>query len=195
MTPFAAENSRKRRTFLGHSMSGFGGLALASLLGRGNAWSATPQAIDSGILGATRHSPPKVKRVIHLCMAGGPSHLETFDYKPKLAEMDGQPMPDSFTAGQPIAQLQGKTLKCLGPLAKFQQVGKNGQTVSDFLPWHAKMADDICILKSMVTEQINHDPAHTFMNTGTAISGRPHPASSPSIPRSAPAPDAAGSDA
>ena len=82
-------------------------------------------------------------------------------------------MPDSFTKGQPIAQLQGQELKCQGPLTKFNQYGRNGQTISDFLPWHAKMADDICIIRSMVTDQINHDPAHTFMNTGTAISGRP----------------------
>ena len=106
-------------------------------------------------------------------MAGGPTHLETFDYKPKLGELDGKPMPESYTKGQPIAQLQGKTLKCLGPLTKFKKYGKGGQEISDFLPWHAKMADDICIVRSLVTEQINHDPAHTFMNTGTAISGRP----------------------
>jgi len=119
------------------------------------------------------HHPPRIKRVIFLCMAGGPSHLETFDYKPELARLDGQPMPASYTAGQPIAQLQGKELKCLGPLTEFKRHGEGGQWISDYLPWHAKMADDICILRSMVTEQINHDPAHTFMNTGTAISGRP----------------------
>ena len=82
-------------------------------------------------------------------------------------------MPESFTKGQPIAQLQGKMLRCQGPLTKFKRYGENGQEISDFLPWHAKMADDICIIRSLVTEQINHDPAHTFMNTGTAISGRP----------------------
>jgi hypothetical protein len=119
------------------------------------------------------HHPPRVKRVIFLCMAGGPSHLETFDYKPQLAAMDGQPMPPSFTDGQPIAQLQGQTLKCQGPMTTFRRYGEGGQQISDFLPWHAKMADDICVIKSLVTEQINHDPAHTFMNTGTAISGRP----------------------
>jgi hypothetical protein len=106
-------------------------------------------------------------------MSGGPSHLETFDYKPKLAELDGQPMPESYTKGQPIAQLQGQALKVQGPLTKFRQYGQHGQWISDFLPWHAKMADEICILRSMVTQQINHDPAHTFMNTGTALSGRP----------------------
>jgi hypothetical protein len=117
--------------------------------------------------------PARVKRVIFLCMAGGPSHLETFDYKPQLAAMNGKPMPESYTAGQPIAQLQGQQLKCLGPLVGFRPCGESGTLISDFMPWHQKMADDICVVKSMVTEQINHDPAHTFMNTGTAISGRP----------------------
>ena len=87
--------------------------------------------------------------------------------------MDGQPMPESFTKGQPIAQLQGQKLRCLGPLTRFRPGGDCGMPVSDYLPWQRKMADDICVIKSMVTEQINHDPAHTFMNTGTAISGRP----------------------
>jgi hypothetical protein len=106
-------------------------------------------------------------------MAGGPSHLETFDYKPKLDELNGKPMPESFTKGQPIAQLQGQALKVQGHLTRFRRYGKSGQLISDFLPHTAKIADDIAIIRSMVTEQINHDPAHTFMNTGTAISGRP----------------------
>ena len=147
---------------------GLGAIALTSLLNK-ELPGASPNHLTSGMPAI----PAKVKRVIFLCMSGGPSHLETFDYKKKLEQMDGQPMPESFTSGQPIAQLQGQKLKCQGPLAKFKKYGKNGQTISDFLPFHAKMADDICILKSMVTEQINHDPAHTFMNTGTAINGRP----------------------
>ncbi len=156
-----------RRTFLSNSGIGLGSIALSSLL-----QAEERPSLTAGLPGFPHHQP-KVKRVIFLCMAGGPSHLETFDYKPQLAKLDGQPMPESFTKGQPIAQLQGKALKCQGPLTKFKQYGKNGQWISDFLPWHQKMADDICILNSLVTEQINHDPAHTFMNTGTAISGRP----------------------
>jgi hypothetical protein len=117
--------------------------------------------------------PVKAKRVIFLCMAGGPSHLETFDPKPTLAKLDGQPMPESFTQGQPIAQLQGQELKCLGPQTKFNKYGQSGQEISDFLPWTAKVADEIAIVRSMITDQINHDPAHTVMNTGTSISGRP----------------------
>lgn len=165
-------NAANRRTFL---TGGIGAAAFANLLARDSSSAESRLASHPNAAGRTGlpHHPPKIKRVIFLCMAGGPSHLETFDEKPKLREMDGKPMPASFTDGQPIAQLQGKELKCQGPLTKFSRYGKSGQTISDFLPWHQKMADDICIVKSMVTEQINHDPAHTFMNTGTAISGRP----------------------
>jgi len=156
----------KRRSFLSQTGMGLGAAALGGLLGKDGI------GAEPGVAGMPHHRP-RVKRVIFLCMAGGPSHLETFDYKPKLAELDGKPMPASFTNGQPIAQLQGQSLKCQGPLVKFRKHGKSGMEISDFLPWHAKMADDICVLRSLVTEQINHDPAHTFMNTGTAISGRP----------------------
>ncbi len=164
-----------RRTFLSRSGVGLGSAALGSLLTRDSlavAKSKTVTTASDGLPGLP-HFAPKAKRVIFLCMAGGPTHLETFDYKPKLAEMDGKPFPESYTKGQPIAQLQGRDLKCQGPLTKFRKYGENGQEISDFLPWTAKIADDICIVRSMVTEQINHDPAHTFMNTGTAISGRP----------------------
>ena len=107
-------------------------------------------------------------------MAGGPSHLETFDYKPKLAEMHGQPMPESFTKGQPIAQLQGQKLNCFAPAARVQQVtASRARRSARSSRTSATIADDICIIRSMQTEAINHDPAHTFMNTGTTISGRP----------------------
>ncbi|MDF1851515.1 MAG: DUF1501 domain-containing protein [Verrucomicrobiales bacterium] len=161
----------QRRTFLRQSGVGLGSAALSGLLGKDT-------GIASGLAGGKDlaglpHYAAKAKRVIFLCMAGGPSHLETFDYKPKLDELDGQPMPESFTQGQPIAQLQGQKLKVQGHLAKFRRHGKSGQLISDYLPWTAKMADEIAVIRSMVTEQINHDPAHTFLNTGTAISGRP----------------------
>ncbi|QDV52939.1 DUF1501 domain-containing protein [Gimesia fumaroli] len=169
------QTSLNRRTFLANSGVGLGAAALSSLLSAESTASAKSPSKPSlvGGLPGLPHFAPKAKRVIFLCMAGGPTHLETFDYKPKLAEMDGKPFPESYTKGQPIAQLQGKELKCQGPLTKFRKYGKNGQEISDFLPWTAKIADDICIIRSMVTEQINHDPAHTFLNTGTAISGRP----------------------
>lgn len=159
-------NDVNRRTFLKRSGVGIGAAAFSSLLGRDVAASA-------GTLDSIPHLPPRIKRVIFLCMAGGPSHLETFDYKPELDRLSGKAMPESFTKGQPIAQLQGQKLKVQGHLAKFQRYGETGTAVCDYIPWQAKLVDDICVVKSMVTEQINHDPAHTFMNTGTAISGRP----------------------
>ncbi|WP_153558886.1 DUF1501 domain-containing protein [Roseimaritima sediminicola] len=175
-----------RRTFLSRGGVALGSTALSTLLARdalastaqaGTAQASTVQAGASDAnppgRGGLPHHRPRIKRVIFLCMAGGPSHLETFDYKPELERLDGQPMPTSFTEGQPIAQLQGAELKVQGPLTKFARYGQSGQMISDYLPWHQKLADDICVVRSMVTEQINHDPAHTFMNTGTAISGRP----------------------
>ncbi|MDV6029766.1 MAG: DUF1501 domain-containing protein [Phycisphaera sp. RhM] len=166
-----------RRTFL--RRTGIGSVALASLLksdlaGAVSSSSATSSGVSAfeGVL-ARPHHPPRIKRVIHLCMAGGPSHLETFDYKPVLAEMDGKPMPESITAGQPIAQLQGKELKVMGPQHKFIARGQSGLMISDVFKHISGLADEMCVVKSMHTEQINHDPAHTFFNTGTAISGRP----------------------
>ena len=129
-----------------------GGAALSAMLAK-DAFSKEKAKSPTAGLPGFPHFEQKVKRVIFLCMAGGPSHLETFDYKPKLAELDGQPMPESFTKGQPIAQLQGKELKCQGPLTKFGRYGENGQTISDFLPWHQKMADDICIIKPIIFKE------------------------------------------
>jgi hypothetical protein len=171
-----------RRTFLNRATVGIGSLALTSML-RQDAWadpSAKANAASAANLvgpwkGIVRplHFPAKAKRVIFLCMAGGPSHLETLDHKPKLAELHGQPMPESFTKGQPIAQLQGQTLRCLGPQHPFEKYGSSGQEICSMFPHIGGIADDICIVRSMKTEQINHDPAHTFMNTGSSISGRP----------------------
>src|SRR5690606_2431671 len=95
------------------------------------------------------------------------------DHKPKLAELDGQPMPESFTKGQQIAQLQGQQLKCFAPQYAFQKHGQSGQEMSSLWPHLGKSADDLCIVRSMYTDAINHDPAHTLMNTGTQIAGRP----------------------
>jgi hypothetical protein len=164
-----------RRAFLGRAATGLGSVALASLLNpRLLAGPVGRATVDRwpGILKPT-HFAPRVKRVIYLYMAGGPSHLETWDYKPKLAEMSGKPMPESFTKGQPIAQLQGAKLTCLAPQHKFQKYGRSGQEFSTIFPRIGEIADDICIIRSMRTEAINHDPAHTLMNTGTTISGRP----------------------
>lgn len=166
------QNMINRRTFLGNSSLGLGSAALMSLLNSENTFASSEEREGIHLKGLP-HFEPKAKRVIFLCMAGGPSHLETFDYKPTLEKMDGKPMPASFTNGQPIAQLQNKELKCLGPQYKFNKHGESGQLIADILPHTAKIADDICIIRSMNTDQINHDPAHTVMNTGTSISGRP----------------------
>ncbi len=156
-----------RRQFLGSLSMGVGAAALSQWMpGFG-----TPAAGAQGLLVPPR--APRAKRVIFLCMAGGPSHLETFDPKPRLTELDGEPMPASFTEGMPIAQLQGADLRCLGSRATFSRHGESGQTISNYLPHIATCADDIAIVNSMVTEQINHDPAHTFMNTGTIVPDRP----------------------
>ena len=155
-----------RRQFLGSLSMGVGAAALSQ-------WWPSNTHGSAAQLPVAPHHAPRAKRVIFLCMAGGPSHLETFDEKPKLVELDGTPMPTSFTEGMPIAQLQGKPLTCLGSRATFESYGESGQRISSFLPHIGSVADDIAIVRSMVTEQINHDPAHTFMNTGSIISGRP----------------------
>jgi hypothetical protein len=168
-----------RRCFLGRSSAGLGAMALASLLpGRLTAAAPKPAAGTPALdrwEGVVRplHFAPKAKRVIYLYMAGGPSHLETFDHKPKLAAMHGKPMPESYTKGQPIAQLQGAKLTCLAPQHAFKKYGKSGQEFADVFPQLGTVADEMCVIRSMRTEAINHDPAHTFMNTGTLISGRP----------------------
>ncbi|HZZ71348.1 MAG TPA: DUF1501 domain-containing protein [Pirellulales bacterium] len=167
-----------RRAFLGQGLTGIGSAALSSLLAKEVLAAGVPPAAKKsdrwpGIVQPLHH-PAKAKRVIHLCMAGGPSHLETLDYKPKLAALAGQPMPLSYTKGQPIAQLQGNSnLKCLGPTHPFKKFGESGQEICELFSHIGGVSDQLCIVRSMVTEAINHDPAHTFMNTGTLISGRP----------------------
>jgi len=167
-----------RRTFLGSASTGIGALALGALLNPSVLEAAGDEHVSvPRWKGAVRplHFPAKCKRVIHLCMAGGASHLETLDYKPKLAELNGQPMPKSYTEGQQIAQLQGQKdkLKCLGPTHPFKKWGTSGLEISSVLPHIGSIADEICVVRSMQTDQINHDPAHTLMNTGTSIPGRP----------------------
>ena len=106
-------------------------------------------------------------------MAGGPSHLETFDWKPELKRLDGKPFPESFTKGQQLAQLQNTELKARGAFTEFKKCGKAGIEISNQFPHIQTVADDLCVIRSMQTEQINHDPAHAFMNTGSIIKGRP----------------------
>jgi hypothetical protein len=157
-----------RRHFLRRGAQGLGALALATL--------ARPSLLNAtagrGVLGAPP-LPQKAKRVIWLTMAGGPSQLETFDPKPKLAEFDGTPMPESLTRGQQLAQLQGEKLVCQGPVFPFAKFGRHQTEISTLLPHLGSVIDDICLIRSMTTDAINHDPAHMFMNTGTQIAGRP----------------------
>lgn len=168
INPTAVEISR--RAFLGGGFAGLGSIAMASIFGR--LALATGYSQSKGVVNPP-HYPPKAKRVIFLYQAGGPSHLETFDYKPELARMHGQPMPESFTKGQQIAQLQGKQLICFGPQHQFRRFGQSGQEICEHFPEIGGVADDVCIVRSMQSEQINHDPAHTIMNTGAIVTGRP----------------------
>ena len=165
MMPPELRAALTRRAFLGKTAQGVGAVALASLLGP--AAMASPGALSRLPL------PQKAKRVIWLSMAGGPSHLETFDPKPKLAEMHGQPMPESFTKGQQLAQLQGQKLTCFGPQHKFAKFGRNQTEICELFPQIGSVIDDVCLIRSMTTDAINHDPAHMFMNTGSQIAGRP----------------------
>ena len=170
---FLGESEWTRRAFLARTSTGVGSIALSAMLGGTAVGAGRKDSAGAGGVVSPLDYPAKAKRVIFLCMAGGPSHLETFDYKPELAKLDGQAMPESYTKGQPIAQLQGKALKCLAPQHGFSQSGESGQWMSNVFPEMAGIADEMCIVRSMRTEAINHDPAHTFMNTGTTISGRP----------------------
>src|SRR5712692_5233639 len=170
MNGFASMNADiRRRTFLGRGAAGLGLIALKSML-----LGATDPSADKwqGVVRPLHHAA-KAKRVIFLYQAGGPSHLETFDNKPKLAEMHKKAMLESFTKGQQIAQLQGKELLCFGPQYSFQKFGRSGQEMCELFPHIGGVADEVCIIRSMFTEQINHDPAHTVMNTGSIITGRP----------------------
>jgi len=161
-----------RRAFLGRASQGVGALALSSLL-RPSTLQASPiNPSAHGVIGSLPLKA-KAKRVIWLTMAGGPSHLETFDYKPKLGEMNGKPMPESFTKGQQLAQLQGQKLTCFGPQHPFTRFGNSEAEICSLFPQTGSILNEICLIRSMTTEAINHDPAHMFMNTGSQIAGRP----------------------
>jgi uncharacterized protein DUF1501 len=169
------ERDLSRRSFLYRSAFGLGGIALAQLvpsLARAAGDAASAEGRWRGVI-AKPHFPIKAKRVIHLCMAGGPSQFESFDWKPELKKLNGQAFPDSLTKGQQLAQLQNTVLKARGPFTTFKKYGANGQEISALFPNIATITDDICIVRSMVTEQINHDPAQAFMNSGSILKGRP----------------------
>ena len=162
-----------RRTFLGKASVGIGSLALGSLLvpdlfsGKGDDEEALPFGVT--------HFAPKAKRVIYLFQSGAPSQLELFDYKPLLMKMQGQELPDSVRNGQRLTGMTAnqKSFPLIPSFTGFKQHGKNGTWLGDLLPFTSKIVDDICIIRSMHTEAINHDPAVSFFQTGNQQPGRP----------------------
>jgi hypothetical protein len=159
-----------RRHFLKDCGIGLGKVALASLLAEGTAsQAATPV---NPMLTKPGHFPGKAKAVIHLFMAGAPSHLDLFDPKPELTRMDGKPLPPSVTSGQRLAFIRADAA-VMGPQFKFARHGQSGMEISEALPWLSKITDDICLIRSVHTDQFNHAPAQTFFQTGFAVPGRP----------------------
>ena len=156
-----------RRHFLSRCSVGLGSMALGNLLHG----AAAPAAANPFAARAAQHAP-KAKNVIFLFMAGGPSQLEMFDHKPKLNELSGQTPPPSLMAGKRFAFLKG-TEKLLGSTRTFGQYGQSGMTLSDLLPYHRNIVDDVCWLRGMSTDVFNHGPAKLFMNTGFQAPGRP----------------------
>jgi uncharacterized protein (DUF1501 family) len=158
-----------RRAFLTQSGLGLGGIALAQLLQQDAA-----AEIDRGVLGEP-HFPPKAKRIIYLFMSGAPSQLDLLDYKPELNRLHGQQLPDSVRGGQRLTGMSGNqsSIPLVGSPFKFSQHGQGGAWFSELLPRTASIADDLCVVRSMYTEAINHGPGVTFLQTGTQIAGRP----------------------
>ena len=163
-----------RRTFLLKLGAGLGWLSAAELLGA-PAWAQAPaSAFSRGILTAP-HVKPTAKRVIYLHMLGAVSQVDTFDYKPMLEKQHGEELPASVRGTQRVsAMVAGQTsFPIVGPLAKFQPGGQSGLMISDLMPYTRKIADDLCVIRSMHTEHVNHDPASKFLHTGFQIAGRP----------------------
>jgi hypothetical protein len=151
-------NAMTRRHFFGRAATGVGAAALASLE-----------------LPAETHFPPTAKRIIYLFQSGGPSQMELFDYKPRLKEFQGADLPESIRAGQRLTNMSSAQLSFPVVPSKFafSQYGRSGAWVSELMPYTAKVADEITFIKSAYTEAINHDPAVTFLQTGSQIAGRP----------------------
>ena len=176
---FEFQRHLTRREFFGRSACGIGTAALASLLGRERlSAAARGPALDvkpgNGIPGLP-HFAPKAKRVIYLFMNGAPTHVDLFDYKPRLAEMHGKPTPQEYLGSKRFSTMTGNpTGKVLiGPIEPFKQRGKSGAWVSDLMPHTAAVADDLCFVKSMHTEAVNHAPAISFFLSGGEMPGRP----------------------
>jgi len=169
---FEAINKKiERRNFLKSTAGGMGAMALGTLLSS----SISTKTFEQQILDALPTIAPKAKRVVYLFMSGGPSQFETFDYKPGLIKMQGQGLPDSIRNGQRLTGMSASQalLPIASSFANFKKHGKSNTWVSDLLPYTAQVVDELCIIKSMFTEQINHDPALTFFQTGHQLPGRP----------------------
>ncbi|MEW6157410.1 MAG: DUF1501 domain-containing protein [Verrucomicrobiota bacterium] len=165
-----------RRHFFSQCALGLGSVALASLLSDQKLWAGSVPPISSPFAPKAPHFPARAKSIIYLFMAGGPSQLELFDHKPKLVELNGKSIPDSFLEGKRFAFMDSSfkdRTKLLGTRRKFSQHGRNGAWVSELFPHTATIVDDISIVKSCATELFNHAPAKLFMNTGSGQFGRP----------------------
>src|SRR5438445_5809334 len=157
-----------RRDLFSHMASGIGGAALATLLSR-------DCVADSKSPTDLPHFAPRAKRVIYLFQSGAPSQMDLFDYKPKLADLRGTELPDSIRQGQRLTGMTSRQASF--PIAaskfKFAQHGRSRAWVSELLPHTAGVVDELCFIKSLYTEAINHDPAITFFQTGAQLAGRP----------------------
>lgn len=162
-----------RRDFLSKTSLGLGAAALGSLLGPGQLFGKGTD-LDRGVLGIP-HFAPRAKRVIYLFQSGGPSQLESFDYKPLLEERNGQELPESIRKGQRLTGMTAgqKSFPLAGSQFSFARHGQSGKWVSELFPHTAKIVDELCFIQSMYTEAINHDPATTFIQTGSQQPGRP----------------------
>jgi len=173
----AAARAMTRRALFGQAATGLGGAALASLLG-GDSKARAADALndtDPKGLNGLPHSRPKAKNVIYLFQNGGPSHVDLFDHKPELSRLKGVQIPDSVVGQARFSTMtSGQTARpCLPEISKFARHGQSGASVSDFMPHTAKIADELCFVKSMTTTQVNHAPAITFFLTGSEMPGRP----------------------
>jgi hypothetical protein len=163
-----------RRQFFGRTSAGIGVAALAWLL-NADSYAAQPHSPRSGGLAGLPHFPPRAKRVIFLHQSGAPSQIELFDYKPVLERRHGQEMPESVRMGQRLTSMTSdqKSKPLTASMFKFHRHGQCGAEISELLPYTARVVDDLCIIRSMHTEAINHDPAITFIQTGSEEIGRP----------------------
>ena len=163
---------RTRRHFFGQCGVGLGSIALSAMSGRTGFGAPTAETATNPFQPRPPHFPAKVKNVIYLFMAGGPSHLELFDYKPKLKELNGQVVPPSYVENKRFAFIKTDA-KLVGTNRKFHRHGESGAEVSELLPHIGSIADEIAIIRTMKTEVFNHGPAKVFINTGSPQFGRP----------------------